>query len=222
MRIQRTLSNDEAEQDLNEHFGFTEEGQDWDIANADDTRLEEFIAYFHETEDTDRMLSMSNLIIASIDILEEEEERDQYLYKIQHKIFEHRDIFLNTIIFWSVLGAGEDEDEIFAVSLSIRRMLNNLVDPVAFEIRSPIIDRIMLGELSLESVLSEKDEVMPFDELITQLDKAGRIYLSDEETLEIEILVDVVFWNIYGLEEDYLFKFNREEYMRNIKNFKPR
>lgn len=69
MQIATYYSHSDIENKLGELFGLGYSGQDWDIVNANSERISEFISYFLETNDSEELNALFDLIIASIDDL---------------------------------------------------------------------------------------------------------------------------------------------------------
>ena len=220
MKVRLIQPDPETEKALSARFGLHATGQDWDLANADPSKLDQFMEYFTRCDQPDELYSLCNLIIASIDKIEEEEKRKKRFAAASPKILENGEFFLSTLVYWAVLGTGEDEDYMFAVSPAVRDILNAVTGVSSLKITDESYRGILLDGTPMEDLLFNQYPDVSFEELIEECTEPCQLHLSDDDPMEIEVLDDVVFWYLYGEEENYLFKFDKKEYTRVVRAYK--
>lgn len=221
MLIKTVYSNPDTERKLNDRFGFIYYDQDWDLINANANRVSEFTGYFLETEDQNELISLFDLIIASVDDLDNDKEQRNYLSQIHNKVVQHKNQFMPTIIYWSQIGSGINKDSIWSVTPLIRSLLDELTKTESFKIKCPEIYCIELAGEELLNLISKKQAQLTFEELIDRANHSNKINFSKYARLEIEVCNCHVVWSIYPQNGGaYLYKFHRDDYMNEIKRYK--
>jgi len=162
---------------LNKLFSLPYSGQDWDIVNANDEKLDDFIKYYLDTDDVQEKVTIFALLLASIDMLETEEEMDNALNSIRRKFELNIKYHLNTIIYWALIGHGSNEEHIFRMTKFMRATLNKVISIDLFEIKN---QSIIVNGINLQLLLEESQFSVSISEFVDFLTK--ETFLNDEDT----------------------------------------
>ena len=117
MKIETFYPDIETAEKINKLFSLPYNGQDWEIINADDEKVNDFIEYYLDAKEIQEKVTIFALLIASIDMLDTELEVINALSRIKLKIKENLKYHLNTIIYWALIGHGKDKEHIFTMTI---------------------------------------------------------------------------------------------------------
>ena len=216
MQITTYFTHSDVEHKLGEIFGFDYSGQDWDLVNANYSRVSEFISYFLKTDESKELIALFDLIIASIDDLSDLSEQEKQLAKIHEKLSRNISLFLNTLTYWSAIGSGSNHDQVWSVTPLIRKLLIEQTKTDNFEITCNEIYCIKPSNAELTDLISGKGLNVTFDELLTNLKTSNELKLNTETTLSVDFFGEFCFWSLYSTKGHYLFKFSKSEYLKEI------
>lgn len=100
-----------AEAALSKRLGFGLPGQDWEIENADPSRLEEFLQlYEQEPLDEDQRFALMELIVASYEELACEQPDRAIWERIREHLCERFRLHAYTVESWALTFVSDDED----------------------------------------------------------------------------------------------------------------
>ena len=102
--------------ELNQLFGLRYVGQDWAYVNADANKLNAFVEYYLQTSDNQEISMVFDLIINSLQGLEDRNEFKSIMDRIKDKVAQNFDKHSYYIKFYAQLGELEDEDGMFPYS----------------------------------------------------------------------------------------------------------
>ncbi len=225
MKIQSYYPQNTITKKLNQLFDLPYNGQDWEVVNADDERVEEFIAYYLEAEDTEEKVAMFALLYASIDMLKTKAEQETALKRIESKVLKNLNYHLNTIIYWALIGYGNNEEHIFMMTHHARDFLKKHTDLDKFEIITPTIEGIKINDISLLSILEEKELNISFSELMLFFNKESgpdnRYFeSSDNSNISVEKEGDFTHFEIWSSTNGcHYFRVETEIFEREIKKY---
>ncbi len=224
MKVEAYYSYFEVEKKINVEFDLTYHGQDWDIVNADSSKVQEFINYYLRAEGVEEKVTMFALLIASIDEIEEDTEIREALNRIEEKVFSNLKIHLNTIIYWALIGHGKCEEHIFKMTNYMRLFLNEKLDTDKIEGKSPDLVGIEINGLSFLKLLGKESIDYEFSEFIDYLNletdpENAHLEISEEIWISCEKEDEFTHLEVWSPEyKSQYFKFRTKEFEEEIKS----
>jgi len=220
MLVKVNFGDRESQKELSKKFGLGPVSQDWDLVNASPTLVDDFIKYFNETEEEKMLISTFELIIASIDEIENPNEKSMKLKSLYQKVADNPNNYINTIIYWSCLGKGTKD--IFPVSLEMREFLNSIYTKHdKFEILENEIYGVQINDSELLEILESGYLNVTFEEFLNSISENVVLKISNTETLNVEIENEYTHFYIYGSNENHhYFRFQTNEFLTCIKKYR--
>lgn len=191
MKIETFYPDIATSEKLSKLFSLPYNGQDWEIVNADDKKVNDFIKYYLDAEEIQEKVTIFALLIASIDILDEEIAIINALSRIKLKMKENLKYHLTTIIYWALIGHGKDREHVFPMTKYMRAFLNEVMAIDKFEIKTSSIKGIEVNGIDFPNLLQENQFLKSFSELIKILNKESNpendhFELSKNTSISIE------------------------------------
>jgi len=138
-------------------------GQDWHIENSDSNKLPEFIAFYLKTDEEQEIRMMFDLIIASLNDVEDLSLRKEYWSRIKTKVEKNLSLHLMELIYWTrATDFDEGEDSIFLNSMFLLDWIASVIQESTIKIRSTNKPDILING-HLISSLTPYNKVRPKD-----------------------------------------------------------
>ncbi len=225
MKIETFYADIKTSEKLNKIFSLPYSGQDWEIVNADDEKVNDFIKYYLDAEETQEKVTIFALLIASIDMLDQEIDVTNAWNRIKLKVDQNLKYHLSTIVYWALIGKGKNKEHIFMMTKYMRIYLSESIDTDNFEIKNPTIEGIEINGINFSSLLKEDQFLKSFPEFIQFINKEiepedENFDLSEHASISFEKEKDFTHFEIWSSKVglNYL-KVKTSEFEKEIKKY---
>jgi len=167
---------------INEKFKLNPRvGQDWHIENADSTKLDLFVDFYLETEDLQEKALMFNLIIASLNELDDSKIVNNHWSKIKKKVLQNFNLHIDELIYWSrIIDYNEDkEDSIFVNSEFLTEWIDNVTKESTLRVESENCLELLIDGQTVSEIINRKAIPFKIEQILEYL-KNDIEPLSDE------------------------------------------
>jgi hypothetical protein len=232
---------DDKAKELNQRFGLTYLGQDWAHVNADPKKLNSFTDYYLQTSDQQEMSMVFDLIINSIQGLEDRSELQLYMNRINTKVAQNFSLHSFYIKFYAQLGELEDEDGMFPYTDYFRDWIESNTRLSVLTIKSNRTSEVLIDGKSINKWINRKPIPIKFQSIISYLKRTclstepndNYLNYSDEQKISDKrrITTDFIyikkgihkeftFVELFAMnEENHLLKFRSKNIAEEINKF---
>jgi len=219
MLVEPHYSTIEAQDELSTIFGIGTHTQDWDLVNARADLVFNFIDYFLNDNREQLDIALFELILASIDELQNDSDITKALESLRYKLTRQLELHAGIILYWCAFGSGKSD--VFPISLKLREFWNTLyLVEDTMTISNPDMSGIKLNGVDLLDIVTHRPIAIDFDTFSCITEQSCKLKISKTCSVRVEIEQKHTHMCLYDEQSgQHYYRFKSQELKQNVIHF---